>query len=793
MAQRLLDLAAAARRASCEEGEPSFPSPSIESITPPPIPGPPPPPRIRPPTLELGSDGNEEEEEENPRARAAAMHAQRQALDPYDTMFEQHSQYPLEEEEDADEGIEDDSQPVDLRTVRDTGENAPHRSGSVGQAVCSASLSHSATANASKIKAFAAAEAEAVRRAQNPGGLRPVARPLDGNSEPISSEAHLGSPSRATQSVVAASAGECPSAGSVSSSVERVEATSSPVQQQPDPKLSVDGAGDLLPGEDEDAEAEIESVEISAQKKGCSDHRSEALRHGVLAAEDAKNKKGKVAGRQVSFRETLLDEAGPDLATDSASDMSELDNEDRDLKVPHQDAPGRRSGGLCEVLDVAAKKKHTLPSDLVHRPGSGSRARDDPAPGCPQTDSFGVEDVGQKSSLVQESCHALKRKKEDTSRMSKLLKERKIVEDLLKQGVLTQSQAKKKLKYLVNEFNKVSAAMGMTEEDTVVCSIASEEEDGEEEEEEEGEVEAESLRKGEKPKRLPPPIIRSFPAVAATKKKQQQQQGKKRKRPIVSDDDEEEADFYNKKRGLSKTSSTTPALSRQVSVKPGGAAADIFDMTEVKRQVRVSPTRYKISDTWTVMTEMFKFKRGSGHGTGSFPVLGFDRTPREGGAGKPFTFTFLLRFAPKVAFALGSLEKTRGGKLLSSGQIMNLICTKLESDSNNTLDLSHLSQASYPRTCFVIDATLTMQVETIEYKSMNGMGSYEGVTFIKTTGTDKDGLPKSFSVSLPTRLIPALKASIDAICEDCGLQSYKAKNNVAAGITPTDKTVIYEG
>ncbi len=195
---------------------------------------------------------------------------------------------------------------------------------------------------------------------------------------------------------------------------------------------------------------------------------------------------------------------------------------------------------------------------------------------------------------------------------------------------------------------------------------------------------------------------------------------------------------------------------------------NLMDGTAYRAKSLSSPVRLRLSQVWSIYPRSINLNRGNAQG--SYEVVTVERGAK--GNGKPFYFNIPLRLLPLIVKAITKIDESapEGSKSLTRQDIK-----RLTPDQYNTINLA-IGAGGYCRTRYTAEL-YSLQVVDVPFKNGTTTGTYESLTFTKSTGgfVKDDGtkvMQKDFTISMTSRMIPLVRASLEHIMDEyCVLSS----------------------
>ena len=319
--------------------------------------------------------------------------------------------------------------------------------------------------------------------------------------------------------------------------------------------------------------------------------------------------------------------------------------------------------------------------------------------------------------------------------MMSILRQRRKIENMAAQDILTSEQAKEALAKVMSKY---SSASKMPPPSSVPPS-------------------APTPAKKKKSSVSPPPSAstRSRPSAKKVKldKEMKKKNGnKKRAREEVEDEEEEEEvndDDDEDDQEIDEEEEEVDPVSE--------GDAEIIDLSEGPKKKGFSPKiKVGISKTWFIYTDIINFKKGNAQG--SFEVLCIKRD-LQNDKSKPFIFNFPIRYLPKILEAVTKIyEDSR--PMLQTPELEEIKSLKVVDGS---IYLDDLKSQPLRKTKFIMDM-FSIQVEEVHYKTASGTGTYDALVFSKKMDDPKSpGGVKKFSITVPIRLVGYVKGALEYI------------------------------
>ena len=162
----------------------------------------------------------------------------------------------------------------------------------------------------------------------------------------------------------------------------------------------------------------------------------------------------------------------------------------------------------------------------------------------------------------------------------------------------------------------------------------------------------------------------------------------------------------------------------------------------------------RLNDSYALGRGLHSYRRGAQDA--SYEAIKFIRLPAEkdGEEKKPVIIAVSIRCLPHFQRAVHEIKQSAGATAdPASISIWDLL------QVGGCIDASLFSEASYPRTRYLVDktesgVTYSVMVDSVHYSTGKSNSSYEALRIIKTT--DAKDKATDFSLNFPAYLIPAI-------------------------------------
>ena len=180
-------------------------------------------------------------------------------------------------------------------------------------------------------------------------------------------------------------------------------------------------------------------------------------------------------------------------------------------------------------------------------------------------------------------------------------------------------------------------------------------------------------------------------------------------------------------------------------------------------QIKRPGRQIRINDQWSVETNHIPLKKNVG---ATFEVFSFRRESKKekNEQGKPFVFSMPIRLLSHFVNAIVELEKESKASYVSNVTLNDMMehhktLTKENGGDLHILDMRNIDADDIElkkRKVFRVE-TFELAVGTVQYGSGNGVVSFDALVITKTCAGEKK---ESFSISIPVRLVPAVRVAL---------------------------------
>lgn len=329
---------------------------------------------------------------------------------------------------------------------------------------------------------------------------------------------------------------------------------------------------------------------------------------------------------------------------------------------------------------------------------------------------------------------------EEEKRMLELLRSKRDVDDMVKQGLISETQAEEMREAAMKKFEEEGGSVRGREQ-----------------------MEQDALM-------LPPlPSLGDKKRVAAVepsgvdlsriaaKKKRMEAAARRRSKEATAASSSNLAGAA----AAENVAAAVPSTSKGVAGKrKREKEEEVIDLSaSAKRNRNAKIPKVRLNQTWSVFPKLISFERGGG--VGCYEALCVERAPKDEKS-NAFTFTMPFRLMEYLLLAVMKIEKSTS----SSGNSISVDdLRRLKPDKNGYINVAPLLFPDFAKSKYTFEG-FSVQIENVVYKTASNTASFDAITITKSAGGKNQG--KTFSVSMPSKLIGAFRAALELIDQDYG-------------------------